>query len=206
MFKLFKILTVFMITILLFSCSKERALKKYFILEYSTEAKETLFDTLNIATLPYIVQVNLFTICKAYDQNRIAVRSKSNEINYYFYNNWAQNPASAIRYFIWKQLKEADLFQICEMRLLDIQPQYQISGVVDQIERTDMENNFSAHLKMTIEFSDISSGKVLVKHSFDHYIPIDESSCMNTFAFKISQILARETNALAVKIYNNFKK
>lgn len=201
------ILLLLISNLMLFGCGKELIITKYYVLSQELQSPDKTKDSLlSIKTLPFSAEVTDFEISKAYSQNRIVVRTQSNEIYYYFYHSWAENPESAVRYFIWDQARRANLFQQCEMEYLDTRPQYQINGIIDQIERTDMKKNYSAHLKMTLLLEDMDSGLVVVKHDIDRSIPLRQSSNMNTFAQKISQILLEECDNFIIKVYNTLKE
>lgn len=187
--------------LLLNSCTQKLVVTRYYLL--STDQKITEPDTEpgNITQpLPNSVEIGRFRISKAYDRERIAVRTQSNEIYYYFYHSWAIDPQSAIRFFVWNQVYQSNLFQACEMEFFKGTPDYQITGLIDQIERTDMKKQSAAHLKMNLELRQYPSGELILNHHFDRYVPMRESASMNTFAQLISQILLEECDTFIMQI------
>lgn len=197
-----KFLLIFLLAAGLVSCTSDRVLKKYYIL--SEIAPEQQADSSAHNTISLNAQVTAFKAARAYQQNRIALRTQSNELSYFYYHNWADNPASAVRYFVWNKLNSARLFKSCLLDLTLNPPDIFINGYVEQIERTGIRDNYSAHLKMYLEVVDVKSGDVLLRHSFDRSLPIEEDSSMNLFTQKISRILTEETNRFMQLIEQHF--
>lgn len=192
-----------LMALLMISCwSKEQIVTKYFLLNDPSPSN----DSLLVEFFPIVVQVNPLTIAEAYNQQAIALKTKSRELNYFYYNKWAESPAIAIRYFLWKKIKQAGIFQVCEMRIIEYQPQFSVSGAIHHIERLRLEDNHAAHLSMSLEFIEIKSGIVLAQHEFDRILPIEEESNMNLFAEKISQILAEELQFFIDKMNQTLKE
>ena len=54
---------------------------------------------------------------------------------------------------------------------------------------------------MSLELKDVKTGNNIISHSFDKYLPIEESDPMNIFAQKINASLEKETKAFISKIY-----
>lgn len=189
------------------SCSSKQVVPKYYILEnYSISDKELPADSLEISTLPYIAEIRSFNVSKAYNQSRIALRTNSNELNYFYFHHWADLPGSAVTYFTWKRVHDSGLFKICEIRMFDHEPRYHIDGLIEQIERIDMKGNSSAHLKMSMDLTDAKTGELVLRHSFDTYIPMKGSASMNVFAKNVSQILTGEINSFINRIYTTLKQ
>ncbi len=201
-----KYLIILFSIFILLSCSSKQVVTKYYILEnYSITDDDIQVDSLEITTLPYIVEIRPFIVAKAYNQSRIALRTNSNELNYFYFHHWADLPGSAVTFFTWKRIHDSGLFKICEIRLFDHEPRYQINGLVEQIERIDMKKNSSAHLKMTMDLTDAKSGELILRHSFDTFVPMKGSAGMNVFARNVSQILTNEVNSFINQIYTTLK-
>jgi ABC-type uncharacterized transport system auxiliary subunit len=187
---------LFAIVVLLSSCAGEQIITKYYILDSPTSYS----DSLLVPYIPCKVRINPFSISEAYNQLRIALKTRSHELNYYYYNNWADNPADAIRYFSWKRIKDSGLFEMCELRLTDQIPDLYINANIHQIERMDLKKEHAAHLNMTFELLEVKTGRSLVIHEFDRSETFDKASGMNVFAESLSRILARETDLFLLKI------
>ncbi len=182
------------------SCGNNSVIQRNFVLEYNHSDENNnnfLFDCISI---PFVVRVDRFNISKAYNQDRIALRTKSNEIVYYYYNNWAENPSSAIRYFIWEKIKGSNIFNTAVLNDIELAPQFVIGGTIKQIERVAYDERHAAHIKVVLELIDQNSGKTIVLHSFDRSSDINENASMNLFASEISRILNEECNSFIKKI------
>jgi len=184
------------IVVLLFSCAGEQIITKYYILDSPTSYS----DSLLVPYLPFKVRINPFSISEAYNQLRIALKIKSHELNYYYYNSWADNPADAVRYLTWKRIKDSGLFEMCELRMTDQVPDLYINASIHQIERMELKKEHAAHLNMTFELVEVKTGRTLVIHEFDRSETFDKSSSMNILAESLSQILAKETDLFLLKI------
>lgn len=203
MVRLFKITTFScLIFLILVSCSSSIKMTRYYILTHdSLDNADKAVDTKEFETLPYKVIVDNFQVAKAYDLNRIAIRTQSNELHYYYYHYWAEPPSRAVPYFVWKQIKNLNVFQQCKFIGAPFNPDYVIEGVIHQIERTSLNGNYHAHIQMELELKDFRTNRTVVRHYIDEQLPLTESTSMNTFAAKISGILAKQTNNFIEKIY-----
>jgi ABC-type uncharacterized transport system auxiliary subunit len=197
-----KLIKFLLLGVLLTACAGERVVDKYYVLKDTDQ--ETGINE-QIETLPYNVVVGNFKISKPYNQSRIAVRTKSNELEYYYYHHWAELPQSSISFYVWEQIKKAEIFKTIEPELFNVQPDYQVNGTVYQIERIDMEDSSAAHINMELELKKISDMSTLVSHKFDRKVSIDESESMNKFVQFISETLDEECDNFVKKIYVNLR-
>lgn len=195
------VLLFFLAGLLMSSCTQKLVVTRYYLLSANQDMDATGMEADSIShPLPYSVEIARFKISKAYDRERIAVRTQSHELYYYFYHSWAVDPQSAIRFFVWDQVYRSNLFRACEMEFFKGTPDYQITGLIDQIERTDMKKQSAAHLKMSLELRRYPSGELILNHHFDRSVPIRESASMNTFAQLVSLILLEECTAFIEQI------
>lgn len=177
------------------SCSKKRIVTKFYTLDTPEQVSEEYSKS-----WPYNVMVDNFKISKTYDRNQIALRTNTNELQYYFYHKWSENPATAIAYATWKYLRTAGVFNTCTYLGLSPQTDYVISGRIDQIERSENDDQIQAHINMTFELQDYSTRVVQIAHQFDKYSPLPEDSNMNIFAQEIQIILSTELEVFTTKI------
>ncbi len=185
-----------------FSCAQKEIIKHYFILGEDSVNQDSLHFA---APLPFAVQVSAINITPAYNQTRIALRSKSHELRYYYYNLWAERPSQAIRFFIFNRLKQSNLFDICLSEIGVLTPDYTLGGYVEQLERVALPDNYSAHLKMRLELIDVKTNRIIAGRRIDRSMPLEENSPMNNFAAAISKILLEETNVFFGEIYQTLK-
>lgn len=195
---------VFITVFLLAGCAGEqRAIKYYTIDSYAIEPPETAdihFDE----PLPYIVEVADFTIAGPYNDSRIALRTDSNELEYYHYHQWAETPGHAVRYFIWRILHDAGIFEVCQLRLTVRTPQYVVTGAINRIERVDVEGEAGAYIDGAVDLVDVRENRILVSHRFDTLAPFAANASMNVFAREVNNILQNETHVFIEKIHDYF--
>jgi len=188
--------------VIFISCSTERLVTKYYLIEPSSVLNDSISEkvTKNNLQKNFSSEIRKFTVSKPYDQDRIVLRTKSNEINYYYYHKWAEAPSTSITFFVRDKIKEVNLFGAFDFLLYDVPVSFVVMGTVNQIERVDLNDNSSAHLKMKLELVEKETGKALVEHAFDTYSPINQNTSMNLFAQEINKILNDETDVFIEKI------
>jgi hypothetical protein len=191
------IIIITMICVGIASCGKRAIVRKYYLLEnpwtFSPE-ELTVADA-----LPYNVDVRDFQVGKAFDQTRIAARSGSNALNYYFYHHWAVRPSIALADMVHELIDHAGLFQRCTRGYSD-RPDFIISGQVMRCERILGDDVDAAHLAVVLELIDTASEQQVVRHEFDHTTELGQDGSMNGFANAISHMVFRETIQFADKI------
>jgi ABC-type uncharacterized transport system auxiliary subunit len=194
-------LIVLLLIVFIISCTRQVFVTKYYLLEYQPTAKNE--KLLLEKPIPGRVQVGNFAIPRSYDSIRIIARFSSHQINYYRYSLWAVRPQMAIADELVKHINVYHVFLDCKREFLDTRPDYEITGLIHQIERFDSEGYSAAHLKMTFNFYNYESKDVLVSHSFDREVPITEGS-MTIFAKVISDISEEEVENFLVKVVEHF--
>jgi ABC-type uncharacterized transport system auxiliary subunit len=188
--------------VLVLSCSKSAILRKYYVLE-----AHALVDTTMVGQTPTLlikVDIRDFSVAKAFDQTRIAVRTNTNELNYYYYHLWAVRPATAIADVVYERTNRMHLFQRC-MRGFSVGPDYYISGQIMALERTQKGKKESAHLQGTITLYDARTELPVMEQPFDRTLELKENS-MNAFAGVCSSILENETGIFLSSLIDHFNK
>jgi len=183
-------------------CSKRALIRNYYILESQQEFFQEGLDSL--VTIPIKVDIRDFHVTKAFDQTRMAVRTSSHELNYYFYHHWAVNPAITIADMVYQLIDQINLFKRCS-REYTSDADFIISGHVDKIERVERNKYHAAHLSMTFELIAANSGIPVVRYHFDKERPLVKDRTMNHFAYTISKILTEEVFQFIYKISDHFK-
>jgi ABC-type uncharacterized transport system auxiliary subunit len=175
-------------------CAKKTMIRNYYLLEFPQEISEIQTEQ----AFPLEVDVRDFQVSRAFAQTRIALRTESNEINYFYYHHWAIRPSYAVADQVYTILNHKELFAKCT-RGITYDPDYRIDGNVQVIERNHMNETQSAHLVMTMQFTDTESSISHVQHRFDRSLPLEDKS-MNDFAEKMSQIILDETLSFSQQI------
>jgi ABC-type uncharacterized transport system auxiliary subunit len=178
-------------------CGQRAIVSKYYLLEnpWSLSPEELPV----VSPLPYTVDVRDFQAEKAFDQTRIAARSSSNELNYYFYHHWAVRPSNALADMVHEVIDRAVLFQRCT-RGHSLRPDLIISGRLIRCERLLGDEADAAHLSAVLELIDTASEQHMLRHEFDRTVELDKDRSMNGFANTISHILFREAIQFTEKI------
>ncbi len=188
------------LVILASGCSSEQRIIKYYTFDGNRLSPPPDTVVYVPESFPYAAAVGRFTIAGPYNQNRIALRTGTNELQYYYYHHWADLPAPAATISVWQQIKRSGVFRSCEMHLYDVLPDFEIMGTIHRIERLDYEGRGGAHLSMTMELFDVRAERVAVTHSFDETADLGTREAMNSFAREISRLLHEETNQFILKI------
>ncbi|MBN2105496.1 membrane integrity-associated transporter subunit PqiC [bacterium] len=184
-------------------CGKKAVIRKYYILETPRPIK--MADSVETVCLPIHVDIRDFQISKAINQTRIALKTKSHELNYYFYHHWAVRPSIGTADMVY----QITAYQKCFRRLVrgySSQPDYFITGNIQNLERDETGKKVAVHFAATLELIDAESNIPLIRHTFDRTEHYTNPKSMNSFAETISLILYQETTAFLNIISDYFKK
>ncbi len=171
--------------ILVSGCSRKIMMRKYYILEYRDFSPQEKIKLDN--PFEYNVDVREFRVAKAFEQTRIALRSGSNELNYYFYHQWAVRPSTAVAEVVYDIINKADIFNKC-FRGYSTDADFLITGEILAIERIESKKKGYAHLNIIFNFVDRNSGRSVLAHEFDRKVKLADRK-MNTFAHVVSSLL-----------------
>ena len=194
-------LFILILVIGIVNCSRKVIIRKYYLLE----AQATFPPAELELERPYEFKVVVkdFQVAKAFEQTRIAVRSATHELNYYFYHHWAVRPSAAISEFVYYLVDHAGLFDRCS-RGYAVDADFVITGEIHTLERLRTQKNEEAHLRITFRLSDANDDRSLLTYDADRRTPFEGKS-MNEFAGQMSLLLREETEAFIVKIVEFLK-
>jgi ABC-type uncharacterized transport system auxiliary subunit len=185
--------------LIMIQCGKRAMIRKYYLIEIPSDTTRVHADSL---CFPVQVDVRDFQISKALDQTRIALRSDSHELNYYFYHHWAVRPSAGIPDMIYNVLSKKRCFSRL-VRGFSSHPDYLITGFIYHLER-DETDRVKAHLTADIKLVDAQSGITKVVHSFDRIEAYKHPDNMNAFAVTVSELLYQEIMIFTDKIVTYF--
>lgn len=183
-------------------CGKRALIRKYYVLE--TASSENRIGPLYSSSIPIQVEIRDFQVAKAFDQTRIALRSASNEIDYYFYHHWAVRPTVALADMVCEIMERSGLF-LKISREYSVTSEYTITGTIYRLERLDGSPNPSAHLAGRMELVDVYQNLPIIQHEFDQQVELRNDQSMNKFASVLSEILNHETEAFIRLIASHFE-
>lgn len=195
--------TALLCVALLMGCSRQVFTTKYYLLEYRPIAKNK--KLLLEKPIDKRVQVVNFKIIRSYDSNRIIARFSSHQINFYRYSLWAVRPQIAIADLLVQHINAYQLFKDCQREYLDENPDFEISGEIQQVEKYESHEYTAAHLKMRFDLYDYSSKDRRVTHALDREIPIPTGD-MTIFAKVLSDVTQEEAEKFLVKVVEWFQK
>jgi ABC-type uncharacterized transport system auxiliary subunit len=135
----------------------------------------------------------------AFAGNEIARRSRSHELSYYAYHQWAVKPSEAIADILREQLDKSGLFLKTNKRFWGVNPDYALITRVEKLEVAEIKDTFYARLRLEFFLLDNASETVLIEHLADRQVPLKRKS-INLFAYEISRLLDEEISKLTAKI------
>jgi ABC-type uncharacterized transport system auxiliary subunit len=195
--KLSLVIFVFLFGLFSVQCGKRAILRKYYLLYAGELDKQEL--PVESANLPFSVDIRDFRVSRAYNQTRIALRSQSHELNYYYYHHWAVRPSAAIADLVYSVIQKSGTFRRCS-RSYTYNPDYYITGQINQIERLQKGNKAFAHITADFILTDYRSELPAFKHHLERTVELQNDKSMNLFAQTISEIIRSETEIFIEKI------
>jgi len=184
---LFVLLTAFVM--LAMTCTKKTMVRRYYVIELPAVVMATFADSTRFDNK---VDVRDFYIASAFDQTRIALRTDTNELDYYYYHHWAVRPSRAVADFVYDMLVQMGLFSHVA-RDISYNPDYLVIGEIKSIERIHVRKKSYAHMYLILNFIDAETEEVLVHHQDDRTVLLEPDGSMNTFSRKVSEITAEIT-------------
>jgi len=201
-----RIIIILVISLLLGSCiSSKNVTRKYYTIELPDVKTGDIDTTVYFKANCEILGV---TVSNVYAGNKIANRSKSNEISYYQYHQWAVRPTLAIKEEISEYFSAGNLFGGIRSRYINTDVEYGVKAWVSRLEVMERKNEFVARLDIELALVDMDKGKVLLTHSASQDQVLN-SKDLNLFSQTISsmiydelvnfEIAVRESPGLSIK-------
>jgi ABC-type uncharacterized transport system auxiliary subunit len=194
--------TIICVGLILTNCAKKALIRKYYVLQTTNTLSQNESGTNN--PLPLKVDIRDFQTAKAFDQTRIAVRTESHEMNYYFYHHWAVKPSITIADIIYSIVDGSGLFQRT-YRGYSSDSNFIITGYIHEIERIDMKKHKAAHIRMSFELIDTETSSPVIRYELEKEVKFNKDKSMNRFANILSEILQTETEKFIHKIKAYFQ-
>jgi ABC-type uncharacterized transport system auxiliary subunit len=184
------LLFILVSTVLLTSCSKKITTRRYYVLELTNTSQPIKADS---AMFDVQVDIRDFRVARAFDQTRIALRTNTNELDYYFYHHWAAKPGQAVADFVYDLIEDKKLFSQIS-RGISYNPDYLIVGDIKSLERIQERKEAFAHVHLVMELINANTDEVMARFEDDQRLPVEPAKSMNSFARITSQILRHATN------------
>ena len=182
------------------TCSKKQVIRRYYVIELPQMTEQVPeLDQLN-----YNVDVRNFRVDQAFDQTRIAVRTDSHELNYYYYHHWAVKPSQAVADVVYEYLEQINLFTQT-FRGFSYSPDYLVTGEVKSLERVQKNNSWYARIDIRLELIDAENELSIVEDEMDLSKALDGKS-MNEFAIVSSQLVFQASQAFFDKVAEHLRQ
>jgi len=198
------ILTLLFITLLVSSCGKKQIARKYYMIALATPAA---VDTLSIdMNFDYRVDIRDFRVARAFDQTRIAMRTETHELKYFYYHHWAVKPAYAIGDMVYDIFEQKQIFRYIS-RGLSYNPDYIITGEVRNLERVQNKSEDQVHVHLIFRLEQAGNvGRVLVRLDADVTRIMQKDQSMNRFAAIVSDIIFESSIDFMDKVSEHFRQ
>jgi len=196
------VLGFILIILLASSCSQSTVQRKYYLLDYPGVPQDS--SLVVDYSFPFKVMVQTMKLSRTYDRTNIVVRYSAHQIDYYRYSLWAIKPQVIISDLIAQQFQSYKLFLKCEREFLDENPDFEVVGYIQAIEKFQNEAYSAAHLSMTLYLRRSEDFTIIVKHQFDRQEELFDDS-MTYFSKRMSDILREEVDKFVAKIINSYQ-
>jgi len=177
--------------------SRSTMVRKYYLLENKTPLDLKLMGVYE--PFGYNAELKDFIVATPYEDQRIALRSESNELIYYFYHYWGVRPGEAVTRMVQDIFSRGAIFKKLT-RNVNEHADVVISGEISALERVRIKKAEYAHLAGRMTFKDGRTGQVLVDYDFDRRFELKKNKSMNAFAETLSKALFDETEEFIFRV------
>jgi len=176
-------------------CAPKAVVRKYYVLEAEAAVDSTIVFA---EPLPFPARFLDIGVARAFDQDRIALKTGSHELSYYYYHHWAVRPSSSVSDAVFRTIRDSNLFSRLE-RSPRAGTRYVLTGQLHRLERTSEDRKDAAHLSGEFQMLDSAENPVLL-HAFDRSVVLEPFKDMNAFADAVNRIVREETILFIRKI------
>mgnify|MGYP005843554957 CR=1 FL=1 len=181
----FPIISLLMLSLVFSSCFKSTVTRKFYVIEPPQAAVASSESPIfNLK-----VDVRDFQVAPAFDQTRIALRTASHELNYYYYHQWAVKPSQGVANVVYDIVQRQKLF-VNITRGISYNPNYLITGEVKNIERRHVRKKAFAKVHLILTLADAETGKAVVQLDESEEREIRKDGAMNSFAEAVSDMIS----------------
>ncbi len=112
-------------------------------------------------SLPYTAVLMPLSASRMLAQDRIVYRETKQEIGFYEYHRWAEDPRTSIESALLSQLRARGTFRSIVPFEGRTTADYIIRGRLERLEEVDYNNGVSVHVKISAELLDGKTGRAL---------------------------------------------
>lgn len=182
------ILALPMLSIMFSTCFKKTVTRRYYVIE------SPKMETVSPDSVAFDLKVDVrdFQVAPAFDQTRIALRTASHELNYYYYHQWAIKPSQGVADVVYHILQSQKLFSNIT-RGLSYNPNYLITGEVRSIEHSQVGKKAFAKVHLMLTLADAETEKIIVQLDEIGEKEIKKDGTLNSFAEAVSDMISLMT-------------
>jgi len=193
-----RIAVLFAVCYLVWGCgSRSTQVRKYYLLENKSPLDLELMGVYE--PFAYNADLKDFVVTAPYEDQRIPLRSESNELIYYYYHYWGVRPGEAVTQMVQDIFTRGGIFKKLT-RNGNEHADVVITGEISAMERVRVKKAEFAHLAGRMIFKDGRTGQILVNYDFDRRVELKKNRSMNAFAETISKALFDETEEFIFRV------
>ena len=165
---------------------------------YLIEAK-TIRSFLEGSERPYplVVEIETFSVARAYNRNEIIFRRNELEIQLDKGHTWAVRPADMITDAVGQYLKDSNLFSLVGRDFIEQEADFTLSGTVKTIERYDSGDIWFARLALSMRLVGRSDSRVIWRKDFDQERQVYNADM--TFTIEAMREILRQQMEITIK-------
>ncbi len=116
---------------------------------------------------PLTIRLKPLDISRQYNDTRIVHKKSLYEVNYYQNKRWAVKPQKMISDLLLKYMIRNNLFRDIGVQYRETEPDYEIMGEIDAIEKFDSKDVWFAHMVITFSLMSYKDNKVVWRKTYD---------------------------------------
>ncbi len=183
--------------------SQNATVNKYYVIEMPEEALKDYIKDTSVIVNEYC-EIEKTNIYPAFATRKIANRSKSNEIKYYAYHEWAVRPEEYFSDITVEFFEKTGTFKGIASRYWEILPKYKLKTSIFQIEVINKNKDLAAHLGIEFILEHNKTRKTIISYRTDKTIPLAEKN-LNLFAENTSKMFYESLKNFNNKIKSHFQ-
>ncbi|HOY45422.1 MAG TPA: ABC-type transport auxiliary lipoprotein family protein [bacterium] len=189
--------------LLLLGCGSRATLaRKYYLIESDARVDTWLLDVPE----PFLVTacIGPVRVADPYQDTRIAQRSESNELVYYYYNFWADKPGEMAANMLLRAFRESGVFREVSRQNRG-EADVMITCAIDALERSREAKNDLVRAAGSFRLVYLQSNTTLLTYEFDKQTRLRKDRSMNAFASAVSKLLFSEMEEFVFRVADYYQ-
>jgi ABC-type uncharacterized transport system auxiliary subunit len=194
---------IIIVLIALWGCSSNKTLTtKYYVIE-KPAAQDSLIVQADTSLNAYC-EIEPVELYPAFAVQQIANRTKSHEIVYYNYHQWAVRPERFFTLMLQEYFIDNKLFAGAATRFWRINPDYKLQTTIYQLETTNQGKQLAAHIAFRMSLISTEESQLICEHRVDRTELLAEND-LNYFALTVGKIFTQEMNKFSDIVIETLK-